>query len=174
VTHFDFDVQLVCQLLQFVFPQSGARSIATAAVSGDENPFHRSLPISFTPEALPPSPYGRDRELRRVVGDANIYPRFIVSNVVDPVGNDLAFLFVREVVSVHLDRLSLSPPRSPRILVIPDDFLLFRIDRDGRLACPLLRLHAATNVFKLGIAVRVLLALYGLAVCLEAVACILE
>jgi hypothetical protein len=97
-----------------------------------------------------------------------------VSNVVDPVGNDLALLFVREVVSVHLDWLSLLPPRSPRILVIPDDFLLFRIDRDGRLACPLLRLHAATNVFKLGIAVRVLLALYGLAVRLEAIACILE
>ena len=60
-------------------------------------------------------------------------------------------------------------PFLPRILVVADQFLLLGIHREDRLTTPLERLHLPVDVFKLGIAIGVILAFLGLAVGLQAV-----
>src|SRR3972149_5856534 len=58
--------------------------------------------------------------------------------------------------------------------IFPDDFLLFRVDGEGRLPRSLLRLDAAMDMLKLGIPIRMLFSLNGFTVRLQAVTCILK
>src|SRR5204862_8125246 len=52
---------------------------------------------------------------------------------------------------------------------IPDQFLLFRIDRDDRLTVPLEETHWLIDVLELGVAIGVVVAFLGLSVGLQAV-----
>ncbi len=61
-------------------------------------------------------------------------------------------------------------PRAARILEVPDQFLLFRVDRNRGLLLPLGRPHAPRNIPKLRVSVDVLAAFACLRVALQAVA----
>ena len=174
MTDFDFERQVVRELLQLVFPKSTAWPIAAAAVSRDENSSHLSSLVSPTAQAAPPLADRGDGELGRVMADANVHPGFILFNVIDTIGNRFPFFLVGEVVRLDLRGLSFSLPSLSGVLVIPDDFLFFRVDGDGGLPRPLLRLDTPTNVLKLRITVRMLLALNSLAVRLQTVTGLFE
>ena len=61
-------------------------------------------------------------------------------------------------------------PRAAGVLEVPDEFFLFRIDRDRRLLRPLRRAHPAGDVAKLGVPIGVLTTFAGLDVALQAIA----
>ena len=75
-------------------------------------------------------------ELGGVVVDADADPTLVPAQVIDPLGDGLAQLLVREVLGADLLRLAPAMPLPPGIAEIPDQFLLLRIDRDDRLAAP--------------------------------------
>src|SRR4030065_941149 len=110
--------------------------------------------------------------------DTHVHPSFIFPDIIDAVGNGLdrlPFLILfRKVMRLDLDGLSLAAPRSSRVLVFSDDFLLFRVDGEGRLPRSLLRLFPALDILKLGIPIRLLFSLNGFTVRLQAVTCILK
>ena len=110
--------------------------------------------------------------------DADVHPGFISPDIVDTVGNRLDRLpFVilfGKVMRLDLDGLSFETPRSSRILVFSDDFFLLCVNREGRLTGSLLRLYTPTDLFKLGIPIRMLFSLNRLAVRLLTVTCILK
>jgi hypothetical protein len=110
--------------------------------------------------------------------DAHVHPSFVSPNIVHAVGHRLdglsLVIFFRKVMGLDFDRLSSAAPRAARILVFSDDFLLLRINREGRLTRSLLTLDAPSDVFKLGISIRMLFSFNRLAVRLQAVTCPLQ
>jgi len=71
---------------------------------------------------------------------------------------------------VDPDRLGLAfgAQLTPSVLEVADQLLLLGGDRDGRLTCGLERLHLGVDVFELRVAIRMVRALTGLAVGLQA------
>ena len=91
---------LITQLLQTNLPCPESRTIAATIVRADQKALRsriRGASIHF-----PPAADALDRELGRVVADANIDDRAITAEVVRPVRDPLAFAQVGEVVGVHL------------------------------------------------------------------------
>ena len=76
---------------------------------------------------LPPSPYGLDREFRRVAADPDADPTGIVTDVIDSVGADAAQLS-HEVVDVDSVRRTLRAVLATCVLVVPDEFLLLGVN----------------------------------------------
>ena len=113
-------------------------------------------------------------ELGRVVIDAHTDPTFVAGEVIDAVRNRLAQFLVGKVMNVHLLGLALGLPFLARILEFPDQFLLFRVDRDHWLVPLLKRHHLPVDVLELSVAVRMRRAFARLAVGLQAVAGLLE
>jgi hypothetical protein len=70
---------------------------------------------------------------------------------------------------LHFDRLTLSTIRFPWVFHVSQRFFFLRINRDRRLSASLSRLHAACDVFKLGVAVWMLFTFNALSVRLKAV-----
>src|SRR5439155_6411648 len=91
-------------------------------------------------------------------------------DVIDAVGDRLAELLVLEVVHTDQLGLALGPPLPPGVLEIPDQLLLFGVDRDHRLTRGNRRLRRRADVLKLRVAVAVRGALTGLEVGLQAIA----
>ena len=91
-------------------------------------------------------------------------------NVVHAVRHGLAFGFVREVMRIRLARPTFRFVLAAHIALVSQRFLLFSVDGQSRFATPCSRLHASVDVFKLGIAVGVLLSFLHLAVGLQAIA----
>src|SRR5476649_2316814 len=105
-----------------------------------------------------------DRELRRVVVDAKTNPAGIGCHVIDAIGRHLAKGLVDEVM--HVDRIGTSRGAviAAAILVLADQFLLFGVNRNDRLASRLNRRDLAVDVLELPVAVGVAAALFGLAI----------
>ena len=70
----------------------------------------------------------------RVMVNADIAPSFVGGNVVNPEGRDLPLFLDDEVMNPHRLRLAFGAKRAARVFKIADIFLLFGVDRDGRLA----------------------------------------
>ena len=120
---------------------------------------------------LPPPPadtIGRKRG--RVVVDAHVDPTLVIQQVVHAVGNRLAQFLIQKVMNAHFLRIALRSPLVPAILEIPDQFLLFRVHGDGRLAAILEPLHQGIDVLELCIAVWMRRAFSCFSVALQAVA----
>lgn len=114
--------------------------------------------------------YALHGEIGGVVVDSYAHPAVVLLHVVNTVGNDLAKFLVREVVRVDLLGVALGPPLSTGVLVGADQLFLLGINGDRRLTAALRRPDALVDVLELGVAIRVLLTLDGLAICLQAVA----
>src|SRR6266446_6313115 len=106
--------------------------------------------------------------------NADTDPPSVRRLVIDPVRDPLAQFFILEIIYIDQFRRSLGLPFRTGVLEIPDQLLLLGVHRDHGLI-PLLELgHLSVDVFKLGIAVRVRLALARLAVGLQAVVELME
>src|SRR5260370_28259241 len=119
-------------------------------------------------ELLPPARDALHGEGGGIVVDAKVDPTGIGGDVIDAVGRALAQFRDDEIV--HPDRLGLAfgTQFATAILEVPDQLLLLRVDRDGRLSGSLERIDLRIDVFELGVAIRVARTLAGLAVRLQA------
>jgi hypothetical protein len=118
--------------LQFLFPEAETVAVGPPAIGGDEQPLR--IRVAFVAECFPPSLDRRHRELARIVVEADVDVAAGRSEVEDSIGHRLAQLLVGKIVYADLDRFALRKPLSPVILEVPDQFLLFRVDRDHRVS----------------------------------------
>src|SRR4051794_7803902 len=81
-----------------------------------------------------PGPDGVDRELGRVMVDAQADPAAVIDRIVDPVGRHLAQGLVREVMPVDGLGRAFRPVVAAAVLEGANQFLLLGVDRDHRLA----------------------------------------
>src|SRR5439155_5243205 len=93
----------------------------------------------------------RHSKLGRIVADPHRDAGLVLVDVVHPVRHRLATCPFGEVVNVHVDRATLRAVGAARILVVPQKFLLLRINRDRRLASPLARPHPPVDVAELAV-----------------------
>jgi hypothetical protein len=100
-------------------------AIGAACVSGNQEP--PRLGIKRLAHALPPPPDTLHGEGGGVVVGADTYPRFILANIVNPIGVDPTQLAVDEVVDPYLLGLSLGPKLTAAVLERPDQFFLLGI-----------------------------------------------
>src|SRR6185437_5396335 len=168
MTNHQSNSQLVGQLLQTDLPKSTSRTVAPAPVGGDQQILRSVKPAAA--HLRPPTADAVRGELRRVMVGSDTHPTLIVENVVDAVRNHFAQGLVLEVMDADFWRLALGMPFSPVILEIPDQFLLFCVDRNRRLPLSQAPTHQTVDVTELGVTVGVRIALTGFAIGLKAVA----
>ena len=114
----DLQAGFVRQALQLPFPQPQARTVAAAAVRSDEEPL--GLGIDRLAHRVPPAPQRLDRELARVVVDADTHPRAVVVQVVDTVWGRLSQVRQREVMGADYLWVALGTQLSPNVLEVAD------------------------------------------------------
>jgi len=133
---------LVDEGLQLAFPQANTKAIAAPTIGGDEQAGCVRIPALTQGE--PPASNAFDREGRGIVIGAEIDQAGVGRNVIDAIGSDLAECGNLEVMNAYGLRIAFGPQLTTTILEIADQFLLFGIDRDGRLV-------AITELFDLRI-----------------------
>ena len=158
---------LIGQPPEFPFPQAGPGSVASPRIGCDQQGLR--LRIGWASHGSPPPSNALDSKGRRVVVDANAHPTLIACQVIDPIGNGLSLPSNHEVVHQNSPGMSLASPFPACILEIPNQFLLLGVHRNNRLAGAVLSNGLPIDVFKLCIAVRVLLAFTRFAVGLQTV-----
>ncbi len=147
----DAHSSFVRELLQRDLPQAATRTVAATAVGSDQQfPGMRETAASHP---FPPAANRVDGKLRRVMIDADAHPTLIVEDIVNAVRNGLAEKRVFEVMHADLFGLPVRTPIPTAILEIPDQFLLFRIHRDRRLAAFQESRHLGIEVLELRVAV---------------------
>jgi hypothetical protein len=100
----DGDTELVGQHLQFAFPQADARSIAAAAVGGNDQALR--LGVALPADLVPPAADAMDGEGRGIMVDSEIDPARIGSKVVDTVRHRPSQPLDHEVVHADLSRIA--------------------------------------------------------------------
>src|SRR4051812_14545280 len=162
VADLDGHLQLVGELLQFALPQASAHIVGAAAVRRDRQLAH--IAIALASDLRDPGADRSDRKLGGVVRDAEADPAGIGGGIVDAVGNDLAFLFILEVVHVDVDRAPLGPVVGAAVPEVTDQLLLLGVYGDHRLAGRLRRLHLRVDVLELRVSVGMARSLGRLAI----------
>ena len=162
VVDIDLDAEFVGQALQLTLPQARARGVAAAAVRGDRQVSGVRIPGGA--DVLPPAADGLHGEGRRVMVHAHADPSGIGREVIDAVRHRPAQFLDEEVM--HPDRfgLALRAPLPAAVLEVSDKLLLLRVDRDHRLTRRQRSARAPIDVFELRVAVRMVVALAGLAI----------
>jgi len=153
--------------LQFDLPQSHARTVAAAAISGDQQA--AGIGIALAPHQLPPASDGVDRESRGVVVDAHAHPAGVAGDIVDPIGNRPTQFGDDKIVHANVLGRTLRPPFASGVLEVADEFLLLGVDRDRRLPRRERFFHPIVDVVELGVAIGIVRPLACLAVGLQTV-----
>ena len=96
-------------------------------------------------------------------------PTFVVDHIVDAIRNRFAQLPVFEVMDANLFGVSPRSPFAPTVGKIPDQFLLFRVHRDNRLALSLKELNLLVNLLKLSVAIGMLFSFARFTIGLQAI-----
>src|SRR5262249_58372251 len=122
------------------------------------------------PDRPPPLADGRDGKLRSVMINADAYPPFLASNIVDAVWNCLTELGIDEVVNENPDWISNRLPFASVVLEVTDQFLLLCVDRDDRIATYEKRRRLRIDVLELCVPIDVLFPFVHLGVGMQAVA----
>ena len=164
--HCDGQLRFVCKFLQLAFPEANPATVAAITVGRDQDltgPF-----VTCVAKFKPPAADTFDGELRRVACHAEIDPAGIGGNVIHAIGRHLAKSWNSEIMHPNGLGMSQGAQLTPIVLEVSDKFLLFRVDRDGRLSRRLKSVDEHIDVLELRIAVRVARALTGLAVGLSA------
>ena len=155
VTDSDRQARAIREPLQFPLPEPKPCAVAAAGVGGDQE--RPRLRVGGPPHALPPPANRVHREAGRVVIDPDTDPSFIAVQIVDAVRDGLPVAGPGITKScTHPIRRPFRPPGPPAILEVANQFLLFRVHRDGRLLPPLRPRHEGGDIPELGIAIRML------------------
>jgi len=138
--------------LELLLPAPGTVAVAAAAVGQDEEPGPGR--VATATDLLPPAPDRRDREVRRIAGQAHIDDAGVGTRIVDAIRDGLGVRVARKVVGVHLGRDRAVDPA--RVLEAPNQLLLLGIDADHRVACRIKLPPPRANVTELVVARRML------------------
>lgn len=163
---------LIGQSPEFPLPQAGPGSVASARIGCDQQ--GSGLRVGRASHRPPPPSNALDGKGRRVMVDTDAHPTLIASQVIDSIGNGLSLPGNDEVVDPYSLRTTLWAPLPACILEIANQFLLFRVHRNNRLADSMLSDDLPIDVFKLCISVRVLVAFTCLSVRLQTVSRLLQ
>ena len=144
----DHEPGLIGQLLQFELPEPHPRAIGAAAVR--RNRQLSCIRIALLSHALAPATNGK---LGRVARDPDADEAGVGGHIVHAIGDDLAELFILEVVHVHALRVALGTIISSAVLEVADQLFLLRVDGDDRLLLGLRRKDFRVDIVELGIAV---------------------
>src|ERR1019366_4708781 len=88
VMNLDRYVEFIGEFLQLAFPQTHARTIAAAAISGNEQtPCQR---ITNAAHVLPPTAYGLHGEGRRIIVDPDVHPARVGGKIINSIGHGAA------------------------------------------------------------------------------------
>lgn len=124
---------------------------------------------------LPPAADRGDREDRGVVIDANVDPAGVRRKIVDSIRDGgFARRPGEEAVAIDSDRVTLPAPLPTGVRQLAEHLLLLRVHADDGLVVGLVSFDLLVDVAKLGVPVRVLLALQGLGLGLEAESVVLQ
>ena len=167
VADVDGNAQMRGQGLQGHLPQSATAPIAPATIRHDQK-FTR-LAMTFQAQLPPPPPDRFRRKLSGIVIDAHTDPPLILGEIINAVRNGFAQVFVQKVMDPDFDRLTVRLPFASPVAKFTDQFLLFRVHRDRRLAALLKVLRRSIDVFKLRVAVWMICALSRFAIALQAI-----
>ena len=163
----DLELRLIRKLLQLQLEEAAATGIAPSTIRCNVELL--GLRVRLPSYARPPAADGLHSEFPGVFVDAHRDESRVLREVVDTVGDGLAELLVEEVMALHLAGRALGRPLLPPILVVPDEFFLFGIDGDDRIAPSLDRTGGFMDVQELRVTIRMRRALLRLAIPLEAV-----
>src|SRR4030095_6638340 len=164
--------KLIGQGLQFDFPQPRAAAIAPARVSCHQQ---FSRPRVEDPAHLgPPASDRLHRKLWRILINPDPDPTFVAGQIINPIWNPFAQLLVCEIMDADLERVPFGAPLLPWLLEIANQFFLFRIDRNDRLAAFLKSQDFLIDLLKLRITIRMVCSLFGLAIGLQAIAHLMQ
>src|SRR3989338_3716134 len=150
---------LVCESLQFVFPESCSRTVAPAAISGAREGC--GVQVRVFPEGVPPSPDALDGELCSIAINAKINPAAIMVDVVHAVGYDFSKFGDLEIVNTDFFWLSFRAPCAPVIFEISHNLLFLCVNADDRFASLLLRPDVCIDELELCVAIRMACAFEG-------------
>ncbi len=161
----DFQAERVGDsLLKLFLETPQAIAVTPAGVSQDQQ-FAR-LSIVLAAVSKPPLPDRIDGKLGRVGRNANMNESMVAAHIVHTIGSRLAQSILREIVRIDFD--GFSNPRSARILEIPDQLFMFRIDADHGQSLPEESPLLLRNIAKLTVAIRMGWTCETLAICFQA------
>jgi hypothetical protein len=120
--------------------------------------------IAGSADLVPPAANAVDGEGCGVMVDAEIDPAGIGGEVVDAIGDGTAEFLDQEVVHPDLLGIACRAIFATSVLEIANQFLLFRIDRDDRLAVRQKTASLFVDVFKLSIPIHMLASFVGFSV----------
>ena len=128
----DLKAGLFGQTRERDLPEANAATVASAAITGDEQlpPGSKHL----TSDAIPPSPNALPCELSRVGAGAEIHERRIVVDDVHAVRRDFPQISQLEVVIKNVTGRTFRAVLGPVVLEIPNVFLLLAVNRDDGVA----------------------------------------
>src|SRR3989304_1676075 len=164
----DGQTQVIAETLKLPFPQAQPRTIAAPRIGRDQQPFRPGVRApSLSP---PPGPDRGNGKGRSIMVRSDIDETPVACQFVNAEGIGSRDRRVWEIVTVDLGGLASPSPLLSAIGIVSDQFLLLGVHGNDRLSGAYLLSHAGVDVFKLRIAIRMLLAFNRLAIPLEAVA----
>ena len=164
----DGETKFIGETLKLPFPQAQPRTIASPRICRDQQPFSLGVRApSFSP---PPCPDRGHCKGRGVMVSSDIDETPVSRQFVNAVGMRSRDRRVWEIVTVDLWGLAIPSPLLSSISIVSDQFLLLGVHGNDRLGGAHLLGHAGVDVFKLRIAIRMLLAFNRLAITLQAIA----
>jgi len=110
----DVDADLVGEAMEFTFPQTHARAVATTAIRRDHEAL--GVRIADTPDLIPPAADRLHGELSRVVVHSDTDPTGIGGQVVDAIRHRPAQFLDEKVMYPNLFWRPLRPPCPAGIL----------------------------------------------------------
>src|SRR5882724_8588996 len=166
----DRDIQpdRVGQPLPLAFPQPYAVAVTPATIGADEQRAHAW--IQRLAQMHPPAPNAFDGETGGVVITAHIHPSHMLAQIIHPRGNGFALLLIGKIM--HVDGLWVArfAPGLPSIVIRPDQFLLFGLDRDDGAFALYVAFHLRVDIPELLVTIRMRGAFESFDVGLQAVA----
>ena len=151
VGHPNFQPPPIGQPLQVFLEQILRGAVAAATVPKHEQPFR--LGMRRSARLLPPQRQAVTTQFAGVVARVEVDVGVIVHHVIDPVRDQLPLARRAKIVVEGFH--GLGGKGRPGPVKIPQEFLLFRVDGNHRIASRLILAPQACNVFELRIAVGV-------------------
>ena len=168
VTDLNAQCGLIGEFLQLQLPQPQPPPVTATAVGRNQDRFR--MRINASALRAPPTPNRGHRKGTGIVVGSHVNKTGVASNVVNAVGIGAGNFWPGKVVTLNPPGLFGRTPLLAAIVVIPNQFLLFRVHRNDRDTLPQASFDREVDVAKLGIAIRVIRSLLGFAITLEAIA----
>ncbi len=168
VADMNWQTQVGGQGLHGHLPQARAATVAPAAIGRDQQ--FTCLSMRLIAHLVPPAPNRFGGKPSRIMIRPDTDPALILGQIIDAIRDRFAQVLVDKVMHQDFERFTTGLPFAARSPEFADQFFLFRVHRNGRLAALLKRLHLTVEMLKLRVPVGMVRPLAGFAVALQTVA----